>query len=66
MFTKQHYQAIANIIKGLTSNANVAWGGHGSIDKDYLVKALADYFEKDNPNFDRELFFKVCYKEGLL
>lgn len=61
MFTKQHYQAIANIIKGLTSNANVAWGGHGSIDKDYLVKALADYFEKDNPNFDRELFFKACY-----
>ena len=62
MFTKQHYQVIASIIKGLTSDVNVVWGGRGSIDKDYLVKARADYFEKDNPNFDRELFFKVCYK----
>ena len=34
----------------------------GMIDKDCLVAELSDYFEKDNPNFDRDLFKKACHK----
>jgi len=54
MFQKQHYEAVANIIRDLVDNAN-------NIDRDDLVEHLADYFEKDNENFDRDKFYKACY-----
>ena len=58
MFSKQHYEAIAKIIRMVTDTT-------GKIERGALVGELSDYFERDNPNFDRNLFFKACYrKEG--
>lgn len=46
-FTRQHYIAIANILK----NAN---------DKDEIVEALADLFASDNPRFQRDKFIRAA------
>ena len=61
MFTKQHYEAIAKIIR---DNTTVVIAIDASIIfRDSLVYELADYFLKDNPNFDREKFIKACKEE---
>jgi len=44
-FSKQHYIAIANILKDSES-------------KEEIVKELVDYFKKDNPRFDNEKFIE--------
>lgn len=54
MATKKDYEAIARLINDLANEK-------GDIDRRDLVGNLADYFEKDNPNFDRDLFYKACY-----
>lgn len=65
MFTQQHYKAIAKIIRENTglvlcqvtlpvisrTHRNVRYG---------IATNLADYFAKDNPNFDREKFLSAC------
>ena len=53
MFSKQHYEAIANIINRHTD----------SISKHDLTRELADMFGEDNEKFDREKFLVVCYKD---
>lgn len=50
MFTRKHYNIIANIIK-----KNWEAGTESCIAED-----LADYFEDDNPNFDRDRFLTTC------
>lgn len=54
MFTKQHYEAIAEIINHVSDN------GYGYIDPDTLVKELCVYFKNDNPRFDSYRFKKAC------
>ena len=54
MASKKDYEAIARLINYLTDS-------EGRIDRYDLVEHLSDYFEKDNPNFDRDKFYKACY-----
>ena len=56
MLTKKDYEAIARIVNVLVDNEN-------NSNRDDLVEHLSDYFEKDNPNFDKDLFHKACYKK---
>ncbi len=56
MFTRQHYKAIAEIVRDRTFDY------HG---RDYIFPALlaydlVDYFIKDNPRFDRDKFLAAC------
>lgn len=51
-FTKQHYEAIAACIRANVKEKN-----------NYLVYALANMFEADNPLFDRKRFWDACFKE---
>lgn len=63
MFTKKHYEAIAKIIKGNTTTGTGLISSYGLLpwmNRDSFVYELADYFLKDNPNFDREKFIKAC------
>ena len=53
MFTKQHYEAIAAIIRGSTRP-------DGSIDGVSLEAGLISFFKNDNPLFDRERFLAAC------
>ena len=53
MFTKEHYEAIANIIRDLTDSED-------KISKDDLVDRLAHYLEKDNDKFNLDKFIKAC------
>ena len=48
MFTKQHYQAIAAILRDANS------------DKRQIAENLADYFSSDNPHFDKMRFLSAC------
>lgn len=51
MFTKQHYEVTAKIIK----DHDDTYGGKTTIAFDF-----AEYFKKDNPSFDWEKFMKAC------
>lgn len=54
MMGKKDYIAIANVISGLEEiDGNL-------VSKVNLIIVLADYFEKDNPNFDRDKFNNAC------
>lgn len=58
MFTKQHYEAIANIIdESRRINLDYEY-----LDTDKVVERLADFFETDNERFDRDRFYTACYK----
>ncbi len=48
MLTKQNYMTIAEILQEHKSKSRE------------IVSDLVNYFEKDNPNFNRETFFKAC------
>lgn len=54
MLSRKDYEAIARIIKDLTTE-------EGDIAQGYLIEELSDYFGKDNPDFDRDKFYKACY-----
>jgi len=55
MFNKQHYEIIAQIIK------KEVWADAYDIEGiANVIQALADYFQQDNPLFDREKFYKAC------
>ena len=47
--TKKHYEAIASIVK-------LNFDGTQPV----LARDLADYFEQDNPKFDRARFLEAC------
>jgi len=59
MFTKQHYKIIAELIE---YRRWVCYGWDGRVDKviDVFIEEFADYFEKDNPNFNRQKFLDAC------
>lgn len=57
MFTRQHYKAIAEIIKEKSFEDQTCVK---VIDADVLVSMLADYFAIDNPRFDRDKFLTAC------
>ena len=54
MVTKRDFEAIAEIVKKEYNSAYDMFAGKGFIDK------LANYFEQQNPNFDRKRFFTAC------
>ena len=60
MFTKQHYKAIAEIItRRIALNQGTGRTPH-FLYADDLALDLADYFAKDNPQFDKDKFFVAC------
>ena len=59
MLTKRNYEAIAEIVDGLTLH-RPAMLRDPIIYRDDLVKHLAAYFFEDNPRFDRERFKAAC------
>ena len=66
MFTRQHYKAIAAIIKGVAqmhepvieAEQPIKYGV--TVTKRSISEKLADYFAKDNERFDREKFLEAC------
>lgn len=62
MITKKDFNAIAKII-----NKNLNIEGYSDDAKEetatYLImKDLSDYFETENPNFQKEKFIEACLK----
>jgi len=51
--TKKHYTAIASIM--LSESMNTPYGYRKEISN-----KLANFFEQDNPKFDRERFLSAC------
>jgi len=61
MFIRQYYKAIAEIINKNTDEVDDEVHNHYMIvPRDTLITELADYFEQDNPQFDRQKFLKAC------
>lgn len=60
MFTRKHYEAVAEIIKE-RSKHYADMGRYGCANGAGSVgDKLADLFEKDNPRFDRDRFLAAC------
>lgn len=57
MFTRQHYKAIAEIVKKNTARTGEIMV---YIKRADVVCDLADYFAQDNPRFDRDRFLEAC------
>ena len=60
MFTRQHYKAVAEIIR---KRQNLNTGTKRTprfLYADDLAGDLADYFDEDNPQFDRQKFLEAC------
>jgi hypothetical protein len=49
MFTKRHYEAIADTIRKSEFQINKG-----------IIKALINLFSEDNPRFDKAKFLKAC------
>ena len=49
--TKKNYEAIAECL---------SWYVNRSYITEAIAHRLADYFEQDNPNFDRTRFLQAC------
>ena len=63
MFSKRHYQAIADVLKlsseeNQKSDDNYKFGALG--ETRIIAHRLAAKFQADNPDFDRERFLKAC------
>lgn len=64
MFTRQHYKAIAGIIKdganstGRDPHSQFVKGREST--QVYIAVNLADYFAIDNPRFNRDKFMAAC------
>ena len=57
MFERRHYEAIAEVL-----NNCFVWHMNGAEVK-FTAHELANKFQKDNPNFEREKFLKACGME---
>ena len=62
MFTRQHYEAIAEIMK-INSTKEVCATRLVILD---IAEELANYFAQDNPRFDRQKFLEACVANGEL
>lgn len=51
--TKRHFEAIAKIL----ATADGMYEYHTKV---YIANQLADYFEQENPRFDRDRFLKAA------
>lgn len=65
MFTRQHYKAIAEIVKRNTDlgECRVTLPKVSRTYRNtrrFISSDLADYFAEDNPRFDREKFLEAC------
>ena len=60
MLTKKHFEAIAKIINQSRRLENLPDSEY--IDTDRIVELTANYFENENPNFNRDRYYKACYK----
>lgn len=49
--SRKNYEAIAKILKEAKY-------------RDNIIDDLADYFEDDNPNFNRDRFIAACLKDN--
>ena len=58
MFTRQHYKAIAEIVKN--AKERDFWSSFRVQALARIAYDLADCFGKDNPRFDRQKFFDAC------
>lgn len=64
MFTRQHYKAIAEIVKRNTTRIHIEDVTQISNGLPCLhpntIGDMADYFAQDNPHFDRQKFLEAC------
>lgn len=57
---KKHYEAIANIIRNCyEADVHMLYGKNAHAIKAITI-LLCDYFEQDNPKFNREKFLTAC------
>ena len=59
-FTRQHYQAIASIIRAELTPHGIINSDHTNLPLTRLAENLAEYFAKDNPRFDHKKFLSAC------
>ena len=59
--TKKDYIKIASIINDI-SDDDCGEFYTDPISKTDLISKLSNYFQKDNPNFDKGKFKKACFK----
>ncbi len=61
MFSRQHYIAIVKLLK----DEWPTWlcPETGEEYRDRIIRALADLFEADNPNFNRDQFLRATGEE---
>jgi hypothetical protein len=65
MLSRQHYQNIAAAIKGSRDTCgDTGMAGDALSVVDDLAHAIANYFQSDNPRFDRDRFFTACGLNG--
>ena len=55
-FTRQHYEAVARILKARRVNAS----GESELILNTIANDLADLFKDDNPRFDKGFFLNKC------
>ena len=53
MLTRQHFEAVAQVLKAYPKGAPTA-------SQAKLAEAVADMVEQDNPRFERGRFLKAC------
>lgn len=54
--TRKHFEAIAALLAEVRKD----YPAQGAIIPDAVSSRLADYFEKENPRFDRAKFLTAC------
>ena len=58
--SKKDYKAIAKVIKRY--NPNEMGYAHSLINE--MIHDLCDYFQQDNPRFDKDKFIVACYPDN--
>ena len=61
--TKQHFEAIANIINKHYNLARQQGDHNTKMVLGIIVGELGDYFAETNPLFNTIMFYERCYKE---
>ena len=62
MFTKKHFEKIAEIIKKIPVKLEIECEDIPIAEKtrNLIANDLADWFQSENPKFNRERFLKAC------